>query len=276
MKEITVDTVQGIGDLIWVYRKLSSVYDKINLNILAIDKGPIQTRAKQFIETLSKIGSINYKVVTSNEYMRVAAGLYATPLVDGEYSVNAWLERGIHIENIDDYPVSWDIGLKFSPVATPKKYVLLYVSGCSHNLGYYQMSSEEWAYIAVSACQLVGVDTCILIGAQFDGDKLNEIRNLIGAKVKTYAITDYTISQTSYLIKNAEYFIAYQSGLCMIAEEIGKHTLMVWFPHLAPMTSTWIRRNHLAEQLIMHTFFGMNIENIIEAIKRHVVEIKRN
>lgn len=269
MRDITIDTVQGIGDLIWVYRKLSSVFDKINLNILAIDNSIIQTRAKQFAESLNNIGDVKYKIVTSAHYSRVARGLYSIPEKDGEYSVNAWLEKGIHIDAIDDSPVSWDIKLKLSPVQTSKQYVLLYVSGCAHNLGYYQMRSEEWADIAVAACKVMGVDTCILTGASFDKTKLDDVKNVIGARLRTYVYTDYNIAETSYLIKQAKYFVAYQSGLCMIAEELKTPTLMVWFPYLAIMTSTWIRREHLLSELISHTFFGMPINNIIDIITRH-------
>ncbi len=269
MSEITIDTVQGIGDLIWVYRKLSSVFDRINLNILAIDNSAIQKRAEQFAKSLTKIGDVKYKIVSSEHYSRVARGMYAMPEKDGEYSVNAWLEKGIHLDAIDSSPVSWDIGLKLSPVQINRQYLLLYVSGCAHNLGYYQMKSEEWAEIAVAACKIMTVDTCILIGAAFDKTKLDEVRSAIGARLRTYVHTDHNIAETSYLIKQAKYFVAYQSGLCMIAEELSTPMLMVWFPYLAPMTSAWVRRECLASGLVSHTFFGMPINNIIDVIKRH-------
>lgn len=273
MGEITLDTVQGIGDLIWVYRKLSLLYDRINLNVLVIQDDVVQTRAREFLGTLDRIGQVNFKVVTPQEYGRVARGLYGINQLNGEYCVNAWLERGIHLEAIDESPVCWDINLKRQPLDAPQDYFLLYVSGGSHNFKFYQMRSAQWAELAIKISRLLGVSDCVLVGAAYDKKKLIEIKAAIGSRVKTRVMAECNIRETTSLIAGARYFLAYQSGLCIIAEEVGTPTLMVYYPENAAMTSAWIRRENLLRGLIKSTLFGVPPRTIIEMARQHIAQL---
>lgn len=273
MREITVDTVQGIGDLVWVYRKLAPLYERINLNVLVIKEDTVQMRAREFLGTLDQVGKVNFKVVTPEEYGRVARGLYKTSDINGEYCVNAWLERGIHLDNIDDSPVMWDINLKKMPVEVPKDYLLLYVSGGSHNFKYYQMRSNAWADLAIKISRMLGVSDCILVGASYDKIKLNEIKTLIGSRAKARVMAECNIQETTTLIEGARYFLAYQSGLCIIAEEVGTPTLMVYYPENTAMVSTWIRRENLIRGLIKSTTFGVPPSGMLNLANQHIAHL---
>lgn len=276
VREITVDTVQGIGDLIWVYRKLSPLYERINLNVLVIQPDPVQTRAREFLGTLDRIGMVYFKTVTPEMYGRVARGLHKIEeaAATGEYAVNAWMEQGIHLDAIDDSPVSWDINLKLQSLeGVPKDYFLLYVSGSSHNSTFYQMRSAQWAELAIKISRLLVVGECILVGAAYDKSKLIEIKNMIGSRVKARVITDYSIQQTTSLIAGAQYFMAYQSGLAIIAEEVGTPTLMIYYPENTAMMAAWIRRENLLRGLIKSTVFGVPPRTIIEMARQHIAHL---
>jgi len=265
MKTITVDTVQGLGDLLWVYRKLAPLYEKINLNVLIVKDDAVQKRSGDFLKTLPQVGEVNFKTVLSETYRRVAQGFYDTNDLNGEYSINGWLEHGIHIDQIDSNPVMWDVGLKVEPVSTRANYLLLYVSGCPHNSEFHQMASDAWANLAIKAARAARADRCLLVGAPYDAAKLIEVQALIQPALPSRVITDFNISQTAALIKGAKYFVAYQSGLCMLSEELGVPTFMVYYPHNAAMVSTWIRRKHLLAGLFRNAFFGMP-ESMLSAL----------
>lgn len=276
MKEITIDTVQGIGDLVWVYRKLAPLYDRINLNVLVIKEDTVQMRAKDFLSTLDKVGTVTFKVVTPEEYGRVARGLYTVDeaAASGEYCVNAWLERGIHLDAIDESPVLWDVNLKHQPVdGVPKDYFLLYVSGTSHNFKFYQMRSAMWAELAIKISRLLRVQDCLLVGAPYDKAKLTEIKTLIGNRLKARVMAETNIQQATSLIAGAQYFMAYQSGLCIIAEEVGTPTLMVYYPENAAMAAAWIRRENLLRGLIKNVMFGVPPSTIVEMARQHIAHL---
>lgn len=270
MREITIDTPQGIGDLIWVYRKLSLYYDKINVNVLVVEHSPVQERSKDFLKTLDRIGEINFKKVSCRDYDRVAKGFYKVGDIRQEYSVNAWLEQGTHIDSIDNYNVNWDINLKVGKPCIDKEYILLYISGCNHNYRNYQMRPKEWADIAVSVCNKIGIGKCVLIGAQYDKEMLSSINKAIANRIKTIVATNYSIQDTSGVIAGSTYFISYQSGLCMIAEELSVPTLMVYFPENRKMVSAWIRKNNLEIGLFKSVFFGEPVEYITQAAFNHI------
>lgn len=273
MKQITINTVQGIGDLIWVYRKLSLIYDKINMNVLIIEHDQVQKRSEEFLKTLDKIGEITFKLVGDLEYSRVAKTFYSVDSISNDYCVNAWLENGIHIDAIDRSPVSWDIGLKVKTVPKANDYLLLYVSGCNHNSHYYQMDSTLWAQLVFEVCRYLKVRECKLIGAEYDKDKLLDVKRLINRKIKTSVTTNASIQETMGTILGSKYFISYQSGLSIIAEELGVPTLMIYYPENRKMVSTWIRRENLLRGLIESSFFSEPIATIIDSAKRHIDRI---
>ncbi|MFA5715286.1 MAG: glycosyltransferase family 9 protein [Candidatus Paceibacterota bacterium] len=270
MREITIDTPQGIGDLIWVYRKLSLYYDKININVLVVGHNEVQERSRNFLSTLDMVGKVNFKKVTGKEYGRVASGFYKMEEIKNEYSVNAWLEKGIHIDDIDKFQVNWNINLKLGSLNISKEYVLLYVSGCNHNSTNYQMSSNMWADIVLSVCKKIDTYNCILIGAQYDEKKLVEINNIIKDKLNTNVISKASIQDTTKIISEAKYFISYQSGLCVIAEELNIPTLMIYFPENKNLINSWNRKENINRNLFCNHFFGEPVETIIESTKKHI------
>jgi hypothetical protein len=267
---ITINTVQGIGDLIWVYRKLGKLYDQIKFNILIIEDTDVQKRSEQFLLTLDKCAGVDFIVTSSEHYGNVAkCKCDIKNLENFDYAVNAWLEDGIHIDDIDDNPVLWDINLKTEHVDDlPEKYLLVYSSGSSRHENLYQLSNDHWAELIIETAKFKGLTDVIFIGAPYDEWKIKEVISTIGDKLSCEAkLVD--IKKSSFIIQHAEYFIAYQSGLCMLSEELGTPTFMIWFPHLVGMQNTWIRKENIENNLFKHTYFDNSVELMIHMMKDH-------
>jgi hypothetical protein len=269
MKEVTVNTIQGIGDTLWVYRKLSPLYDKINFNIIVVDDSKVQQRSKDFLLSLDKTKSVNFSLAFEERYHNLVSSygvIKDEPVYD--YSVNAWLETGTHINNIDSNPVDWDINLKVTPVDNlPEKYLLVYISGSSRHDNLYQLTDDHWMKLIISTAILKGLDEIIFIGAEYDRWKISAIVDMLKPTPLKCQIMLLDLPRSCYIIKNAEYFIAYQSGLCMLAEELGTETFMVWYPMLLRMQTTWIRPENIEKRLFRHGYFNQSFNGMMNTIK---------
>lgn len=73
IKTITIKTVQGVGDVFWVYQKLSPYFDKINFIICVINLDcPVQKRVLPFLKLLPKVDNFKLELVTSEYYDSLA------------------------------------------------------------------------------------------------------------------------------------------------------------------------------------------------------------
>lgn len=272
MKTIKVNTVQGIGDLIWVYRKLAPVCDQIKFNILIVNNDEVQRRSEAFLRTLDKCQSALFEFSNPNRYNYLAAMTpKLAPINDGEtmldYAVNRWLENGVHIDDIDEYPVLWDLNLKSEPVANlPERYLLVYASGSSRHDGSTQMNTAGWVELVLEVAKLKGLTDVVFIGASYDFWKAREIMSQIGTRLNCHELFT-EIRQTMYIIQKAEYFISFQSGLCMLSEEFATPTFMIWFPQLNKMQNTWIRKKHIEKKLFTHCFFSDPVSVMLDKLK---------
>ena len=138
-RTVTINTVQGIGDIFWVYQKLAPYFDVINFTIFCVGLTAVQTRAKAFCKMLPKAGAVEYRQVQDPVYHQLARTRFQ--LVDvltanGEvnYAVNAPLEIGIRLRDID--PGSRieefvDLGLPSQLQGTD--HLCVFVAGASGN-----------------------------------------------------------------------------------------------------------------------------------------------
>lgn len=270
MKKIKVNTVQGIGDLLWVYRKLAPLCDKIDFNILLISDNPIEKRSDAFLKTLEKCNDVTFTLDNGQYRNLVAFKPKLRSLNDGDvinYAVNGWLESGVHIDDIDEFPVLWDLNLKSEDViGLPEKYLLVYASGSSRHEQVSQLTTSAWAELILETAGLKGLTDVVFIGAAYDAWKFADIKKEISEKINCIDCF-MDIRKTMYVIQNAEFFIAYQSGLCMLAEEFGIPTLMIWFPHLQIMQNTWIRSKNIEDKLFIHCLFNEPIKTMLDRIK---------
>ena len=92
-----------------------------------------------FVKTLPKINYIKFKLVTSEEYNKLAASKktmndvlneYKQNIFPIEYAVNKWLEDGCRLNKIDSYNILETVDILYKPIFIPfNKYIILYISG---------------------------------------------------------------------------------------------------------------------------------------------------
>lgn len=271
MKSVTIDTVQGIGDLMWVYRKLAPLYDRINFNVLKVNDTMVQRRGEPFLRTLDKCGGVTYKMVSSADYNVLAKEpcVIKPDYTQYRYAINAWLESGVHLDDIDKNPVLWNLNLGSKRIGNlPKDYLLVYISGNKGTTGCgTQMDDKDWAELIDLVARKKDIKNILFTGAPYDEEKMWKVMQLVREKKFNCHMLLMPIREAMFLIQSAKYFISYQSGLCMLAEEFGTPTLMVWFSFLKAMKNTWIRKENIEKGLIEHCYFDQSPNEMFWQIK---------
>jgi hypothetical protein len=248
-RAVTIDTVQGIGDIFWTYQKLAPYFDRIHLRILHIANDQVQKRAAAFCRMLPKVGDVKYVMAKPQEYTKLATGTF--PIADvirragtvgraQPYAVNAPLERGIHLRDIDPGMLVLDrVDLHGQTPDDPPRepYLCLYVAGSKvDNL----WSPVRWAMAATRLCARLGVTQVRMIGAGWDADAQAAILpHLVPLQVESHVGAG--MSETLDIIRRAAFFFGYQSGLNVLAENYDTPQLMVYFDRLSRMQYTWVK-----------------------------------
>jgi hypothetical protein len=273
-REITINTVQGIGDSTWAYRKLVPHCDVVHYNILISNPNhQPQKRVQPFLKMLPKLGNCEFVYRDEEKYQELLNGLsympedlYEKPF---DYAVNGFLHRGIHLDEIDEKPVEWNLNLQYRDAFRySQKYLLVYVNGCMNALGH-NMTADEWARLIIGVTQMKKLINVIIIGAYFDAKKSEEVRQatyVLGRRLSvlnTCERLEPTADDCVSIIKHCEYFVCAESGLSMLAEELGKSMLFVGSP-LPSIGLTWVRRQHLLNALVDRTTFGTSVEVILK------------
>lgn len=223
-----------------MYQKLSPYCDLINFNLLITTADPVQERAKPFIELLPKVGTVQFKVVPGEEYIRAAK---CRPLIsetkDGcVYAVNNYLENGTRLDEIDGL-VEWGVPFNVSPLRVREgRYVCMYVSGSPRHY-HDKFSPTDWAELFV---KLNLPDDLVLVGAEYDRWMLDEVGMELTKRAVAFETCIARPAETIIrLLRDARLMIGFQSGLNVIANNYGVPTIMVDFNHLRAMARTWCR-----------------------------------
>jgi hypothetical protein len=284
LKEISLNVCQGVGDIFWVYQKFSPHFDKINFNILQIIDDNVQNRAKSFLKILPKIGEIQAKIVSPQYYDNVSKSTYKMAEIFKEYEkeqkasdycCNKFLEDGIRIEQIDpDYTIQETVDLPMMEVDLPYKpheYVVVYVSGSvkqNHPLKLGAWPCNKWSLFIGKLfnkykCNL----PVILIGASYDKDAIIEMqKELKKHSISSSYFVDMWPIKLLYLLKNSKFFIGYQSGLNVLADNLDVPQLMLYFPFLEKMLYSWPKKKNIESGIYNAAIFKQNINEIIKNI----------
>lgn len=248
-KTCTVMTVQGIGDIFWVYQKLAPHFDEINIEIMVTnDLDVVQVRGKPFCELLPKAGTVKAVLVSHEKYAEIASARFNLKNILDKgvqkffYAVNKPLEIGIRIEDIDpDVELERTVSLKGVPDSVEKgDYLCAYVSGNKWDKSW---SDKKWAANIALMANALKLNTIKMTGAQYDAASQEKI---------AFALSDlgYNIQLTAGrldlvdsidLIRRSRFFFGYQSGLNILADNYDVPQAMVYFDFLRPMMNTWIK-----------------------------------
>ena len=271
-KVITVRTVQGVGDVFWVYQKLSPFFDVINFVICVCDLDcPVQKRVLPFLKLLPKAGKFKLKLVTNKYYdylakqkktINIVMDEYRHNIFPIEYAVNSWLESGVRIEKIDNYPIEEYVDLKYEYINLPfDEYIVLYISG---NKISKEWHPEVYAELINNTFKRYNINyPIILLGANYDKEHLA----IAGNKLEEYGykisfFIEKPFENVIYIIKNSKYFIGYQSGLSIIADNFDIPQTMLYFNFLGDVMYSWPKQKNIDNKIYSAYKFEDNIKYI--------------
>lgn len=263
--EITVNVVQGIGDIFWVYQQLAPYFKTINFSVYVTKANDVvQMRSLSWLPIYPQTGSVTTKLVDNECYRRCAHNFYhVQDVIDAylrgarevEHSTNTWLERGVRLDEIDPgAAIQDDVDMQVVPPSfSIGDYLALFVSGSTHKAGlvtnkkYGIWTCEQWAdFVELFFSKMERRLPIILIGASFDAEVMAEMYSLLKPRnPKVYSLVDRSPAVITGVLKHSSYFIGYQSGLNILADNLGTKQLMVYFNYLRPMLNTWCRRENI-------------------------------
>lgn len=264
-KTITINTVQGIGDIFWCYQKLAPYFDVININVLYLEATAVQLRAKAFCHMLPKVGTVGYVKVSTPEYKRVTRTTFTLPAGPvADYAVNAPLERGINLRDIDPgSQIEEFVDLGLPATVEQDDYLCAFVSGTQNHLCW---KPHTWISTIRQLANRIGTKRISLIGAEWD----IIIQDVVNAELcSEFTVANHTgsmgLADSVDIIRRAQYFVGFQSGLNVIAENYDVPQLMIYYKHLEPMLYTWCKPQNIRTKFTAATFDD-NISNVIKGL----------
>lgn len=264
--EVTIRTVQGLGDIIWVYQKFAPYFRKLNFTIyITKDGDEVQRRCANWMRIFEQTGTVDFEVVPSKVYHKAAHHFYR--LQDSlddykagrpvEYAVNGWLDNGIKLDEIDPGAVvQHDINIKQTRLPTlPPEYLALYVSHGSaivanqKNPSVGVWSCEQWAKFTRGFFDRLGYKLpIVLLGAKFDEHAMNQMVGLLKSDYEIQVMMGEPEDAVAGTLANAKYFIGYQSGLHILADILQTPQIIILFNCLRPMINTWCRQENIGNK----------------------------
>lgn len=223
---------------------------------------------------MPKVKKVSFKLVTSQDYAELAKSTHlinsiSSNIPNNKYAINKFLEDGQRIDEIDGL-VDSNIDIKTEKIDLPEKYTLIYISGATKQLNPQVLGAwniDKWKQLIKQIYQKYKIKyPIVLIGASFDSDVIEDIEKQLkntGIEVKTYI--QYPACQVAYIIKNAEFFIGFQSGLNIIADNFDIKQIMLYYEMLKPMLYTWCKKENIQTKFYAFTFSN-TIEEIVNTI----------
>lgn len=269
--EITLGVPPGVGDIVWVYQKFAPYFSRINFRILSQSDDAVQRRSVPWLKLLPKVGKVEFQ---QDHPMRVAQ-LIRRPCTMKEafeqwrqapnecvdYSCNLWLERGIRIEDIDPGArIEKDVELLDEPFCLPhERYAVLYVSGDSrhpHRLPTHVCwTVKQWARYVKMVWEKYDLHLpVIIIGAEFDQPVPNQLLDELHCQSSAWIGQEP--GRVVHLLKHADLFLGYQSGLNVVADLAGvRAQQMLYFPYLAEwMSYSWCKPENIQTRFFADSF----------------------
>lgn len=286
---ITLNVCQGVGDIFWVYQKFAPYVDGINFCISQVPSvmAKLQSRAVDFLKLMPKVRDVTFRMITHEQYQMLWVKTYSVEkiikefnsggLKEFDYAINTPLENGIRIDDLDPgYEIEETVQVKMEELPEghlPDQYMTVYVSGSTddkhaaekHSL----WSVEEWFDFIMKFRKKYDQHVpVVLIGASYDGlvalrleEKLRE------AGVETRVLIDEPSAKVAYILKNSLVYIGYQSGLNILADNLGVKQVMLYFPYLKPMLYTWCKRKHIEDGTFNASTFDNKPDVVLDGLR---------
>lgn len=278
------DVPQGIGDIVWLYRKLAPYFENLSFNVLLVGNKNIdvQRRSQDWLVLFPKIQSVSFKFVDPLPYKQF---IYSSPslkyildtnkgkdTIKGAYIVNEFINNQIPLEEIDPgMSVDWNFTLPVEnfDIKTQENYLLVYASHETLNPRNSTWTPQQWVYLIKKYLKHIDNVPVYLTGAQFDSDATELIYNLlITHGINTEKFIGLPPKKFNYLMSSASYFIGYQSGLNMIADIFDIPQLMIYFPKLHKIKENWLTPKNRNRKMFNWGYFNENIDAIFDRIPK--------
>jgi hypothetical protein len=287
-EELTLNVAQGIGDIFWVYQKFSPHVRRINFNILCVDDGEdmgpaSQTRAVDFVKLFPKVREVRMLAVPRSRYFAMAdSSLSMKDVLAREepvdYACNHALEHGVRIEEIDpEYEIEGRVSLPELELPLPRRgYLALYVSGLAASpvaLGRGIWNVARWAkLIELFYRKKVVSVPVVMLGAYYDRPALEEIRDrVVKAGVEVAALhVDLPPRFVVNLLRRCTLFVGHQSGLNVLADNLGALQLMLYMNAIHRMSYSWCRKAHVESRRFTAAFFDQTAETVLGTFTRRL------
>jgi len=244
-KHICATVPQGVGDIFWCYQKLKPHCETISFKIAVLNSAcPVQGRAEKIILDLPGVTEVTLLKLNIKEYEQLIGARYSLDIIlnnradhiQTKYSVNHLLDNGVKLEALDALPVLYDVPLPLESMPDlPAGYAVFYVSGTTANVKA-QRDLKLWTYAAWA--HLIKKAGCpvVLTGSEFDAEVMRQIKKLCP---EVTLVIQPEPAKLFYLLKNAAFFVGYQSGLSVLADNLGAKSLIVYFDKLPLMQDSW-------------------------------------
>ena len=247
IKEVSVGIPAGLGDMHWVLTKMESFKEKNCIDRLEIvihqDSG--HANSSEFLDLVPFIDDIGESPVPFPFSFSIGGGsgvpVYKNKAgVDFLIEVNSRLEECNELKNIlPEYETNFDYHIeypldskKFAEAVKKKvggKIYLMYSSSVGGNKKWTQgtWKPEDWVLLAENIFDATGCRP-VLMGKEWDVAYVNEIMYLDKRRVIYNLVEETNLRQALALIREANVFVSFPSGLAVLAVYFKTPVIMFW------------------------------------------------
>ena len=283
MKSITLDVCQGVGDIFWVYQKFAPHFDEINFNvcrIIGLEHEKLQNRSAPFLKLLPKVNKVGNRDVNHWGYIKLASKTFKMEdsIAEAEsngrayYSCNKPLEQKIRLADIDpDYEIEETVDIYSEQFDVPKEYVCLYVSGntwidrCKPEV----WTVEQWAELVVGYYEKFSLKLpLVIVGASYDEDVLTSVMaRLAEAGLPSLVYIDLPPANLMHVIKNANHFLDYASGLGILADNLDVRQVMMYPKSIEGLLYSWCKKRNMESGIYKAFLFEESPTDVLEKLE---------
>ena len=244
-KSATIGVPPGVGDVHWPLLIMESFKEKHGIDRLIIRFHECKDYTSVFLRNIPFVDEVQC-LPEDLPFSFFMAGGHGRPLyintggLDYMIDSGSSLERGIQLEDImPDYEVNWDYkvggldehktyvdGLR---AAAGGRLVVIYTSSLGGNSHW---ARTDWAVADWMELVLLfhQANNCkvILVGAQFDRDYADALKKLDKDGLIIDCVGQTPIMQTLAVIRGADLFVGFSSGLCMMATHFKTPCSVFW------------------------------------------------
>lgn len=247
-KTVTVAVPPGLGDLHWVMTKLEAfkVRNQIGRLRVALFEDSGHRFNGQYLELLPFVDEV-VRWPHPFRFRFALDGGDGRPFYKGEQGVDYLMEFNSHLESgrgleevLPEYQTHWDYPIAYPPASKDfalhlkengagGRLYLIYVSSIHANRKWARedWTQEDWLTLVNAIHRQTG-RRVVLLGAAWDREYADELL----AKDKAKVLLDYVgktdVPQVLALIREASLFVAYPSGLAVMAVQFGTPCAMFW------------------------------------------------